>query len=210
MIHEDDPNLLSPIPSRRQLTDRVSRADSMRVVGQDVITFASVILAAAIAYLTAMAAWKRQQRREVYGAFIAAVDDALEWLDLLLDHAPDARIGDLDEWKEFRQARHRFDVAWGQVRLVAPGNLAEHAGRTGYELLTFDRSARSWTVEQAQAWRQDSLFLHWGPAEAFVTAARRDLRVEPRIPVLRTRTRTVPRMTQTELDPQEPAAGPPG
>lgn len=56
---------------------------------QAAITFASVIPAAAAAYLTALAAWKRQQRREVYGAFVAAIDDVLESLDLLLTEPDD-------------------------------------------------------------------------------------------------------------------------
>jgi hypothetical protein len=146
---------------------------------QDLITFASVILAAAIASQAALAAWRRQQRREVYGAFIAATDDALESLDLLLSKHADARLCDLNEWGEFHQARHNFDIAWGQVRLVAPTNIAEHARKTGFALLDFDHNARNLSADQAKALRQENNFLSWDKAESFVTAARRDLKIEP-------------------------------
>ncbi len=149
---------------------------------QAAITFASVILAASIAYLAALTAWRRQQRREVYGAFIASVDDVLDSLDLLLAGNADAdgRLCDLDRWEQFRQARLKFDAAWGQVRLVAPTDLAEHARRTGYALLNFERDANDLTVEQARKLRKGSPFLSWDQAKAFVAAARRDLRVESR------------------------------
>jgi len=81
----------------------------------------------------------------VYGAFVAATDDAVEAIDILLTEGPDAHLRDLSRWEDFRQARHRFDAAWGQVRLVAPASLAEHA-------------------------------------QAFVVAARRDLKVEAEMP----------------------------
>lgn len=146
---------------------------------QDVITFVSVILAAAVASQAALAAWRRQQRREVYGAFVAAIDDALESLDLLLAGHSDARLCDLGEWEMFHQARHRFDVAWGQVRLVAPANIAEHAKKTGFALFNFDHEAKHLSVNKAQALRNENPFLGWDQAESFVTAARRDLKVEP-------------------------------
>ena len=146
---------------------------------QDLITFASVILAAAIASQAALAAWRRQQRREVYGAFIAATDDALESLDLLLAKHADAHLCDLNEWEEFHQARHKFDIAWGQVRLVAPTNVAEHARNTGFALLNFDRNAGHLPVDQAKVLRKENPFLDWDKAESFVTVARRDLKIEP-------------------------------
>jgi hypothetical protein len=148
---------------------------------QDLVTFASVIIAAAIASQAALTAWRRQQRREVYGAFIAATDDALESLDVLLAEHADARLADLDQWEEFHQARHRFDIAWGQVRLVAPANVADHARKTGFALLDFDRGVKNLSVGQARDLRKDNPHLSWELAESFVTAARRDLKVEPRI-----------------------------
>jgi hypothetical protein len=146
---------------------------------QDLITFASVILAAAIASQAALAAWRRQQRREVYGAFIAATDDALELLDSLLAKDTDAHLCDLNEWDEFHQAKHKFDIAWGQVRLVAPTNIAEHARNTGFALLNFERNAKHLPADQAKALRRENPFLDWDKAESFVTAARKDLKVEP-------------------------------
>jgi hypothetical protein len=154
---------------------------NIRAVVQAAITFASVILAASIAYLAALTAWRRQQRREVYGAYIAAVDDALESLDLLLAEAADARLSDLDLWEPFHQARLKFDAAWGQVRLVAPTRLAEHARRTGYALLDFERDAKDLSVREAQERRERCAVLNWGEAKSFVVAARKDLRVESRI-----------------------------
>lgn len=146
---------------------------------QDLITFATVFIAAAIASQAALTAWRRQQRREVYGAFIAATDDALESLDMLLSEHADAHLGNLDQWEEFHQARHKFDAAWGQVRLVAPVNVADHARKTGFALLEFDRGAKNLTVGQARDLRKDNPYLSWDLAEYFVTAARRDLKVEP-------------------------------
>jgi hypothetical protein len=146
---------------------------------QDLITFASVILVAAIASQAALSAWRRQQRREVYGAFIAATDDALESLDLLLVNDNDARLCDLDQWEEFHQSRHRFDIARGQVRLVAPTSIANHAKDTGFALLDFDHNAGPLPVGQARAFRNKNPFLGWDRAYVFVTTARRDLRVEP-------------------------------
>jgi hypothetical protein len=148
---------------------------------QDLITFASVILAAAIASQAALTAWRRQQRREVYGAFISATDDALESLDLLLAARTDGHLGDLDEWKEFHQARHRFDIAWGQVRLVGPTTVADHARKTGFALLNFDHEAKNLPVGQARDLRKDNPYLSWELAESFVATARRDLKIEPRI-----------------------------
>jgi hypothetical protein len=81
--------------------------------------------------------------QEVYGAFIAATDDALESLDLLLEGHADARLGDLDQWEEFHQTRRKFDIARGQVRLVAPTNVADHARKTGFALFDFDRDAKN-------------------------------------------------------------------
>jgi hypothetical protein len=146
---------------------------------QDLITFGSVILAAAIASQAALAAWRRQQRREVYGAFIAAVDDALESLDLLLAGNADARLCDLREWKEFHKARRKFDAAWGQVRLVAPANIAESASKTGFALFNFDHDAKNLPVSQARSLRNENSVLSWDQAARFVTVARKDLRVEP-------------------------------
>lgn len=146
---------------------------------QDLITFASVILAAAVAYQAALTTWRRQQRREVYGAFIAATDDALEALGLLLAEHTDARLGDLDQWQEFHQARRKFDNAWGQVRLVAPTNVADHANKTGFALYYFDLNARDLPVGQARDVRKDNPYLGWDLAHSFVTVVRKDLRVEP-------------------------------
>lgn len=146
---------------------------------QDLVTFASVIFAAAVASQAALTAWRRQQRREVYGAFVAATDDALELLDILVAENSDKRLCDLDRWQEFRQARHRFDVSWGQVRLVAPSNIVEHAKKTGFALLDFERNAGLLPLGQAKASRQDNAYLGWDHAESFVTVARRDLKVEP-------------------------------
>lgn len=146
---------------------------------QGLITFASVILAAAIASQAALTAWRRQQRREVYGAFIAATDDALESLDSLLAGHTDARLCDLDQWTEFHRARHRFDIAWGQVRLVAPSNVADHARKTGFALLNFDHDAKDLPAGRARDLRSDNPYLSWELAESFVAAARRDLKIEP-------------------------------
>jgi hypothetical protein len=149
---------------------------------QAVTTFASVIVAAAIAYLAALAAWRRQQRRGVYGAFIAATDDVLEAIDVLLAEGPDAHMRDLNQWKDFCEARHRFDVAWGQVRLVAPTSLAEHARNLGFALLEFERDAKDLSVKQAQQLRGSNSFLSWDKAESFVVSARRDLRSKQGFP----------------------------
>jgi hypothetical protein len=154
---------------------------------QDLITFSSVIVAAAIASQAALAAWRRQQRREVYGAFVAATDDALELLDILLVKDMKKRLCGLDRWEEFLRARHQFDIAWGQVRLVAPANIAEHAKKTGIALLEFDQNARLLPVTKAKALRQGDSFLGWDHAESFVTVARRDLKVEPWIMPVRRR-----------------------
>lgn len=154
---------------------------------QDLITFASVFIAAAIASQAALAAWRRQQRREVYGTFIAATDDALESLDLLLEGRADTRLGDLDQWEEFHQARRKFDIAWGQVRLVAPANVADHARKTGVALFDFDRGAKNLSVGEARDLRKDNPYLGWDLAESFVTVARRDLKVEPWIAAIRRR-----------------------
>lgn len=159
----------------------IAAAGILRWVIQAVTTFASVIVAAAIAYLAALAAWRRQQRREVYGAFVAATDDALEAVDVLLAEGPDALLRDLSQWDDFRQARHRFDIAWGQVRLVAPASLAEHARGLGFALLEFERHAKDLPVKQAQQVRESNQFLGWDQAEAFITAARKDLKVEAKI-----------------------------
>ena len=148
---------------------------------QAVTIFASVILAAAIAYLTALAAWRRQQRREVYGSFVAATDDAQEAIDVLLAGGSDVHLLNLNEWEDFCQAKHRFDVAWGQVRLVAPTSLAEHARKLGFALLEFERDAKRLSVMQARLLREGNPFLSWEQAEVFVASARRDLKVEARI-----------------------------
>jgi hypothetical protein len=140
-----------------------------------------VLLAALIAYLAALTAWRRQQRREVYGAYIAAVDDVLDSLDLLLDEGGEAQLRHLDGWGQFHRARIKFDAAWGQARLVAPTRLAEHADSTGYALLNFERCAKSLTVSAAQVERKKSPFLGWEKAKEFVAAARDDLGVESRI-----------------------------
>ena len=153
---------------------------TIREVTQAAITFASVILAASIAYLAALTAWRRQQRREVYGSFVAAVDDALDALDQLLSESGDASLRRLDRWDGFHQARVSFDAAWGQVRLVAPSALAEHARCTGHALLDFEHDARDLTVDDAQELRAANPYLQWPKAKAFVAAARRDLRVESR------------------------------
>jgi hypothetical protein len=146
---------------------------------QDLITFASVILATAVASQAALAAWRRQQRREVYGAFIAATDDALETLGLLLAEHTSGRLCDLDGWEAFHQARQKLDAAWGQVRLVAPTNIAKHAEKTGFALFYFERDAKHLSVDQAQVLRKDNPYLGWDKAHSFVTAARKDLKVEP-------------------------------
>lgn len=114
-------------------------------------------------------------------------DDALELLDVLLEEDKEKRLCDLDRWEEFHQARHQFDLAWGQVRLVAPANIAEHARKVGFALLEFDRNARLLPVAKAKSLRQDNPFLSWDHAESFVTVARRDLKVEPWIMAVRRR-----------------------
>jgi hypothetical protein len=150
-------------------------------VSQALITFASVMLAAAFAYLAALAGWRLQQRREVYGNYIAAADDVLDSLDLLLVGPSDKRVADLHQWDNFRQNRHKFDTAWGQVRLVAPNGLAAHASKTGFALLEFERTAKDVTVENALSLRDRNPFLGWQQAHVFVEAARRDIKVESRI-----------------------------
>ena len=155
------------------------------------ITFVSVILAAALAYSAALTAWRRQQRREVYGAYIAAIDDVLDALDRLFtlqdnaeadkDEPIQARVRDPAVWQEFRQLRLKFDAAWGQVRLVAPRGLAEHARQTGHALMDFEREANDLTVDRARELRERNPFLHWEKAKAFVSAARKDLHVESTI-----------------------------
>lgn len=69
------------------------------------------------------------------------MDDVLESLDILLTEPGDMALRESTQWEAFRQARHKFDIAWGQVRLVAPAFLAEHARGTGFALLGFERSA---------------------------------------------------------------------
>ena len=160
----------------------VTAAGIVHWVIEAVTTFASVIVAAAIAYLAALAAWRRQQRREVYGAFVAATDDALEAVDILLAEDRNTCLRDLDQWEDFRQARHRFDAAWGQVRLVAPASLARHAHDLGFALLEFERDAKDLSVKQARELREKNLFLSWDHALAFVAAARKDLKVEAKTP----------------------------
>lgn len=64
---------------------------------------------------------------------------------------------------------------------MAPTGLAEQANRTGQALFNFERDAKDVTVNRAQALREVTPFLDWGHAEAFVAAARRDLRVESRV-----------------------------
>jgi hypothetical protein len=142
-------------------------------------------MAAAVTYLAALTAWRRQQRREVYGAFVAATDDALEAIDTLLAEDSDERLYDLNQWKDFCQARHKFDVAWGQVRLVAPASLAEHARNLGFALLGFEHDAKGLSVKQARLLRESNLFLSWDQAEGFIASARKDLKVEAKFPGIR-------------------------
>ena len=63
--------------------------------------------------------------------------------------------------------------------LVAPSNIVEHAKKTGFALLDFERNAGLLPLGQAKASRQDNAYLGWDHAESFVTVARRDLKVEP-------------------------------
>lgn len=160
----------------------MTAAGIVHCVIEAVTTFASVIVAAAIAYLAALAAWRRQQRREVYGAFVAATDDVLEVIDILLAEGPDVYLRDLNQWEDFRQARHRFDAAWGQVRLVAPASLAKRAHDLGFALLEFERDAKDLPVKQARQLREKNPFLSWDHTMAFVTDARKDLKVEAKTP----------------------------
>jgi hypothetical protein len=173
---------------------------------QAAITFASVILASSIAYLTALAAWRRQQRREVYGAYIAAVDDTLESLDVLLAEPSDMRVRELGQWEEFHDARHRFDMAWGQVRLVAPAKIADHARSTGYALLNFERDARDLSVEQARSLRVTNEYLTWDQAYGFVLTARKTCELIPNSGQKAARRElqilTVHAATRTHSDPQ--------
>ena len=74
-----------------------------------------------------------------------------------------------------------FDVAWGQVRLVAPEHLAEHARSIGHAFLEFEGDAGNLSVEQAKALRENSPFLGWDQAKAFLVSARKDLKVESKI-----------------------------
>jgi hypothetical protein len=69
----------------------------------------------------------------------------------------------------------------GQVRLVAPASLAEHARNLGFALLEFERDAKDLSVKQARVLRGGNPFLGWDQAEAFVSAARKDLKVEAKI-----------------------------
>lgn len=150
------------------------------------VTIAGVCVAAYLAYLFASQSWRRQQRREVYGQFLAATETCMNVLvEGLAEPVSDLDVPAIEalDRLEFPSAIAAVSATWAQLRLVAPRRVERSAAVIAHGLQFFDMDGRHalWSVAKAMDEHAARPGVSWPYMHRFIDLARQDLRVESRI-----------------------------